>query len=139
MICAVCREQFKDYYEHIFSARHKRGVQSWSSIFSEIDKTIKDVQKESQEKRKRHLNQILKRSMNPESLVTTGEDTSSGNGVGNQSKSTTASSLPSGGEVITIDLDGEESAAEVRKREQKAKDKYFGKGTMKMYKNIIRM
>jgi hypothetical protein len=29
VICAVCREQFKDYYEHIFSAKHRRGVSSW--------------------------------------------------------------------------------------------------------------
>ena len=38
------REQFKDYYEHIFSTRHRRGVTGWSSIFLEIDKAIKDVQ-----------------------------------------------------------------------------------------------
>jgi hypothetical protein len=29
VICAVCREQFKDYYEHVFSSRHRRGVTSW--------------------------------------------------------------------------------------------------------------
>jgi hypothetical protein len=26
VICAICREQFKDYIEHIFSQKHKRGV-----------------------------------------------------------------------------------------------------------------
>jgi hypothetical protein len=26
VICAICREQFKDYIEHIFSLKHKRGV-----------------------------------------------------------------------------------------------------------------
>jgi hypothetical protein len=43
VICAVCREQFKDFYEHIFSSRHKRGVASQLHIFSQIDLTIKEV------------------------------------------------------------------------------------------------
>lgn len=33
VICAVCREQFRDYHEHIFSQRHKKGVQTVSHIF----------------------------------------------------------------------------------------------------------
>jgi len=60
VICAVCREQFKDYYEHVFSARHRRGVSSWSSIFLEIDKTIKDVVVHQSDKRRRNLDLILK-------------------------------------------------------------------------------
>jgi hypothetical protein len=44
VICAVCREQFKDYYEHIFSARHRRGVSTWSNIFLEIDTAVKEVE-----------------------------------------------------------------------------------------------
>ena len=43
VICAVCREQFKDYYEHIFSPRHKRGVLSNQSIFGQIDELIAEV------------------------------------------------------------------------------------------------
>ena len=33
VICAVCREQFSDYYQHIFSQRHKRGVIANHSLF----------------------------------------------------------------------------------------------------------
>jgi hypothetical protein len=40
VICAICREQFKDYIEHIFSMKHSRGVVNNSQIFSEIDKAI---------------------------------------------------------------------------------------------------
>ena len=43
MICAICREQFKDYMEHIFSVKHKRGVQTWNSIFNEIDKVVNEL------------------------------------------------------------------------------------------------
>lgn len=28
VICAICREQFKDYIDHIFSKKHSRGVLS---------------------------------------------------------------------------------------------------------------
>jgi len=43
VICAVCREQFNDYYQHIFSQRHKRGVLTNNSLFSQIDTTIKSI------------------------------------------------------------------------------------------------
>ena len=43
VICAVCREQFTDYYTHIFSARHKRGVIANNQLFVQIDRTIKDI------------------------------------------------------------------------------------------------
>ena len=43
VICAICREQFKDYLEHIFSAKHSRGVHNNMSIFGEIDKLITDI------------------------------------------------------------------------------------------------
>ena len=40
VICAICREQFKDYIEHIFSSKHSRGVINNAQIFGEIDKVI---------------------------------------------------------------------------------------------------
>ena len=43
VICAICREQFKDYLEHIFSSRHSRGVVNNTQIFGEIDKVILDI------------------------------------------------------------------------------------------------
>ena len=43
VICAICREQFKDYIEHIFSQKHKRGVSNNLQIFNEIDKVIVDI------------------------------------------------------------------------------------------------
>lgn len=63
VICAVCREQFKDYYEHIFSSRHRRGVTGWSNIFLEIDKAVKDVHAHQTDKRRRNLEHILRQGM----------------------------------------------------------------------------
>ena len=48
MICAICREQFKDYIEHIFSPKHSRGVLNNHQIFNEIDKVIVGVDNKSQ-------------------------------------------------------------------------------------------
>ncbi len=44
MICAICREQFKSYIDHIFSARHLQGVNTNIKIFIEIDEVIKDIE-----------------------------------------------------------------------------------------------
>jgi hypothetical protein len=43
IVCAICREQFNDYYEHIFSLKHKRQLVSWKSILMEIDAAIKQL------------------------------------------------------------------------------------------------
>ena len=34
VICAVCREKFTDYYAHIFSDRHKKGISDNASLFA---------------------------------------------------------------------------------------------------------
>ena len=43
VICAVCREKFEDYYQHVFSARHARAVRDTAAIFSQIDDAITDI------------------------------------------------------------------------------------------------
>ena len=44
LICALCREQFKDFIEHIFSVKHLTvGVKDNQEIFDDIDKTMKDL------------------------------------------------------------------------------------------------
>lgn len=45
VVCAVCREQFRDYVDHIFSSRHKKGVRDQKHIYSEIDKQIVEIDK----------------------------------------------------------------------------------------------
>lgn len=127
IVCAVCREQFKDYYEHIFSGRHRRAVGQWSSIFLEIDKAIKDVAAHQIEKRRKYLESILAQAhssaalqqqqqvANPEEkhplstlIPQCAEDTSSGNAATQATLAPTKSSALS---VMTIDLDGADSEA----------------------------
>ena len=43
VICAICREQFRDYIDHIFSDKHKRGVQNNHVYFNDIDKLISEI------------------------------------------------------------------------------------------------
>ena len=59
VICAICREQFKDYYQHIFSARHKRGVQANISTFAEIDKVILGVADRQAQKQEEYVMGLL--------------------------------------------------------------------------------
>ena len=52
LYCAVCKEQFKEYYAHIFSQTHKNNVKTGrnNDIFTEIDITIKEVNESSDKK-----------------------------------------------------------------------------------------
>ena len=50
VICAVCREKFADYYEHIFSVRHQRGVVDNKATFALIDDAIVDIASSRAEK-----------------------------------------------------------------------------------------
>lgn len=52
LFCAICREQFKDYIDHIFCSAHRTNVRQGqnSMIYSEIDKVILDVEKVTREK-----------------------------------------------------------------------------------------
>ena len=43
VICAICREQFKDYLEHIGSERHKVGVRTNMHIYGSIDRVIDEL------------------------------------------------------------------------------------------------
>ncbi len=62
LICAVCREQFTDYYQHIFSQRHKRGVIANNNLFSQIDRAIKDIAIHQEDKHEAAVQALLKRS-----------------------------------------------------------------------------
>ena len=80
--------------EHIFSQKHKRGVENNLSIFSEIDKAIIDIAEfQSNKKIINEQNTLeqqrirrLKSVNNPE-LITTGTDDMS-SGASNRSKTT---------------------------------------------------
>jgi cell division septum initiation protein DivIVA len=91
VICAICREQFKDYLEHIFSARHQRGVKQNQQIFSQIDALIEDIAEFQENKRiiseQRSLEESVptlvshsKHVLNPELLPSTKDELSSGAG-----------------------------------------------------------
>ena len=106
VICAVCREQFADYYQHIFSTRHKRGVIANNSLFSQIDRAVKDIACQQARKREEAIAALLKLSAdklresnklkqlrmlnNPEDTTKNGiicvntEDTSSGSAAQNK-------------------------------------------------------
>ena len=43
VICAICREQFKDYLEHIAGERHKVGVRTNMHIYGSIDRVIDEL------------------------------------------------------------------------------------------------
>ena len=46
LICALCREQFKDYMQHITSESHRnKGVARNSDIFTQIDEVLDDLYK----------------------------------------------------------------------------------------------
>lgn len=62
VVCAICREQFTDYYQHIYSARHKRGVAANNSIFEQIDQAIVDIERGQVLKREEELAHLLKMS-----------------------------------------------------------------------------
>ena len=53
VICAICREKFTDYYQHIFSKRHQRGIEDNRSTFDMIDETIISIKTYQTEKEKR--------------------------------------------------------------------------------------
>jgi hypothetical protein len=88
VICAVCREQFTDYYEHIFSCRHKKGVANNQAIFNQIDSIINEVDEHQKEKERCKVTRLLLSPdasciNNPEEaaklkLCVNTEDTSSG-------------------------------------------------------------
>ena len=96
VICAICREQFKDYMEHIFSNKHSKGVINNNSIFSEIDIVINEITEFQANKKKISEQKILnvekkpivrlRTINNPESMTTGTEDLSSG--ASNRSKTT---------------------------------------------------
>ena len=46
VICAVCREQFTNYLDHITSDRHKQGVKTRAPIFAQIDSLIEEIDDE---------------------------------------------------------------------------------------------
>ena len=66
VICAVCREQFADYYQHIFSPRHKRGVSGNHSIFSQIDEVAKSIDMRQKQKQEDAASALLRRSAEKE-------------------------------------------------------------------------
>ena len=93
----MCREQFTDYYDHIFSCRHKRGVANNMSIFGQIDNIINEVETHQRDKQKLLENKLLlpasdlkgKTVNNPEEaakamLCVNIEDTSSGSVAANK-------------------------------------------------------
>ena len=139
VICAVCREQFKDYYEHIFSQKHRRGVSGWSQIFNEIDRTIKDVAAHQDAKRLKQLYKIMKKTdggdsasknsncvINPEDKphIGNGEDNSSGSAINSKTTATHSDNELVGAfrtnrtteENVVIDLDQEDSPVNLGKR-----------------------
>ncbi|CDW71874.1 UNKNOWN [Stylonychia lemnae] len=54
LFCAVCKEGFKDYYQHIFSSNHRQNGRNGQNlqIYQEIDKTIIEVEQIQTEKEK---------------------------------------------------------------------------------------
>ena len=61
VICAICREQFTDYYEHITSEKHRRGVESKQAIYDKIDDLIEfmDNERKQEPEEKSSTEEIL--------------------------------------------------------------------------------
>jgi hypothetical protein len=118
VICAVCREQFTDYIDHIFSTRHKRGVASNQTTFGQIDSIINEVDLHQREKKANHGKLLLGQTTgfnNPEegtkSLLSVNiEDTSSGSVAANKVTASTNE------QEETMDQEGPLSAGRNRKQ-----------------------
>ena len=71
VICAICREQFKDYLEHIFCSRHRQAVtQNHKAIYDQIDGLILELNATTRT--------IKLPQVQTEMLTGTTDDTSSG-------------------------------------------------------------
>lgn len=69
LICAICREQFTDYHQHIFSARHKRGVESNIQTYKQVDSVIDELQIRFERKAQESVKHLLRPSPSPVAIV----------------------------------------------------------------------
>ena len=81
LICAICQYQFDDYYRHIQSDRHKRGVAGTGKLYSQIDDIIAELDEKRTQQASKDPAASMKIQNNPEEVgfsIKAEEDNSSG-------------------------------------------------------------